>query len=208
MSGPQAIYVDIDDVLSHTIESLIDLLDRVHGRRVAVDEVAEFDLQESFDLDASEIVRFMDHAHADEVIESILPVEGGAAVLGDWRAAGYDVNLVTGRPPSTRDSSARWLERHGFPHSDLHFLDKYGRPGWNDSGLPALHPDELAQFGFVLAVEDSLSMAARLVNELGIEVALVDRPWNRDVSGVDGGVLRRITRCVGWGEIGDRFGLP
>ena len=71
------IYVDIDDVLARTIESLIDLLDETHGRRVEVDEVRHFDLEKSFELSDEEILAFMARAHEDEVIERIEPVGDG-----------------------------------------------------------------------------------------------------------------------------------
>ena len=64
MTNGRRIYVDIDDVLSRTIESLIDLLDETHGRRVAVEDVRFFDLEKSFDLSVEQIAAFMDRAHA------------------------------------------------------------------------------------------------------------------------------------------------
>ena len=39
MASSLRVYVDIDDVLAHTIESLIDLLAEMHGRRVEVEDV-------------------------------------------------------------------------------------------------------------------------------------------------------------------------
>ena len=136
------IYVDIDDVLSETIECLIDLLEETHSRRIAVEDVQHFHLERSFGLDEEEIRDFMDRAHADEVIESIMPTEGAAEVLADWDRSGHRVNLVTGRPPSTNAASRRWLERHAIAHVSLHHLDKWNRPSWNRTGLPAL-PDTL-----------------------------------------------------------------
>lgn len=124
MSG-RRIYVDIDDVVSATIERLIDLLEHLHERRVDVDAVEHFDLEKSFALDADEIGRFMDQAHADDVIESIEPTAGAGEVLRRWGDGGFHVSLVTGRPPETNAASTRWLATHSIHHDALHHLDKW-----------------------------------------------------------------------------------
>jgi hypothetical protein len=102
------IYVDIDDVLSRTIERLIDLLEEMHARRVEVEEVRHFDLEKSFSLDGAEIQAFMDRAHSDAEIEAIAPAAGAAEVLAGWAESGHSISLVTGRPPITNEASRRW----------------------------------------------------------------------------------------------------
>lgn len=198
---PRHVYVDIDDVLAATVERLIDLLDELHGRRVEVEHVRDFDLATPFGFDAEGIRGFMDVVHRDEVIESIAPRAGAAEVLADWKRAGRAITLVTGRPPITTASSRRWLDAHGMAHDALHHLDKWGRPSWNEGALPAIRFEDLPSFGFELAVEDSLSTAVRLAEELDLPVVLVDRPWNRDLSGVSPRARSRLIRCRDWSEI-------
>lgn len=204
--SPRAIYVDIDDVLSATIERLVELLDELHARRVPIEAVRDFDLAQPFGLDEEGIRRFMERAHGDDVIESIAPHAGAASVLEGWKARGATVTLVTGRPPSTTQASRRWLETHGVPHDALHHLDKWGRPSWNDAGLPAIRFEDLPAFGFELAVEDSLSTAVRLVEELDLPVALMDRPWNRETGSLPRRVRDRLIRCRDWREVARQFG--
>ncbi|MBK7949997.1 MAG: hypothetical protein IPK00_14895 [Deltaproteobacteria bacterium] len=203
--SPRAIYVDIDDVLSATIERLVDLLDELHARRVDIEHVRDFDLMRPFGLDEEGIRRFMDVAHRDEVIESFAPHEGAVSVLERWKQAGHAITLVTGRPPITTHASRRWLATHRMPHDALHHLDKWGRPSWNDAGLPALRFEDLPAFGFELAVEDSLSTAVRLVEELELPVALMDRPWNREVGHLPARVRERLVRCRDWREVARAF---
>ena len=199
--SPRSLYVDIDDVLSATIERLVDLLHELHDRRVEIEHVRDFDLARPFGLDAEGIRRFMHVAHRDEVIESIAPHADAAPVLASWKAAGHSITLVTGRPPITTHASRRWLETHGMPHDALHHLDKWGRPDWNDAGLPALRFEDLPAFGFELAVEDSLSTAVRLVEDLDLPVALMDRPWNRDLAGLAESTRRSLVRCADWADV-------
>lgn len=197
------IYVDIDDVLSATIESLIDLLAATHDRRVEVEEVRHFNLELSFGLAEHEIRAFMDHAHRDDVIESIAPTSGAAEILEEWGGAGHEIRLVTGRPPSTNAASRRWLEQHGIAYRSLHHLDKWKRPGWNASGLPALRFEQIPEIGFDLAVEDSLETAVQLIEDFGIPVVLMDRPWNRDLARVSRKARAGLFRCSDWSHVAE-----
>lgn len=201
----ERIYVDIDDVLGRTIEGLIELLDAMHGRRVEVEAVRHFDLAKSFDLAPPEIHVFMDRAHEDDRLDEIAPVDGAADVLASWAEAGHSIRLVTGRPPSTNAASRRWLERHGFAHDEVHHLDKWDRPSWNEAGLPAIRFDDLHDFAFGFAVEDSLETAVRLVEILDTSIALMDRPWNRDLSGLSVGTRERLVRCTDWADVAKLF---
>ncbi len=195
---PRKIYVDIDDVLSATIESLIDLLEERHDRRVEVEDVLHFDLERSFGLAADQLHGFMDHAHSDEVLEALVPAEGAAQALDDWQGAGHEIRLVTGRPPSTHAASRRWLEAHKMAFTSLAHLDKWARPNWNRAGLPALRFDDIHEIGFALAVEDSLETAVPLVEDFDIPVALMDRPWNRDISRLSTRARDGLVRCTDW----------
>jgi uncharacterized HAD superfamily protein len=200
------IYVDIDDVLSETIARLVDLLEHMHERRVEPGEVEHFDLSASFGLDSDEIESFMDRAHEDDVIESIAPIHGAADVLARWQAAGHRITLVTGRPPKTNAASRRWLDTHDLSHEALHHLDKWNRPDWNLTGLPAIRFDDLPDFGFEFAVEDSLDTAVRLIEEFEIPVALMDRPWNRAVEDLSRRTRASLVRCANWEQVEGAFG--
>ena len=200
------IYVDIDDVLAETIERLLELLEQMHDRKVVLHEVEHFDLTKSFGLDQDEIDTFMDRAHDDDVIESIVPMSGAAKVLSRWDAEGHRITLVTGRPPTTNAASLRWLETHDFCHEALHHLDKWSRPGWNRAGLPEIAFEDLSDFGFEFAVEDSLDTAVRLVEEFDIPVALMDRPWNRELDAVSSETRASLIRCTDWSQVASCFG--
>ncbi|MBW2391591.1 MAG: bifunctional metallophosphatase/5'-nucleotidase [Deltaproteobacteria bacterium] len=202
------IYIDIDDVLSHTAVLLGDLLAEHHDRRVPYEEITHFDLGVSFGLDREELERFLDLAHEPEAIGSISIVEGAVSALGHWLDEGYEIHLLTGRPPGTASTTRAWLEAHGVPHSSLSFVNKYGRSSSGHEGPPALGLGELAAMEFCLAVEDSLDVAVYLAEQLGIEVALMDHPWNRDTSMLSPAVRERIVRCRGWSEIIERFPAP
>lgn len=208
MAPGRAIYVDLDDVLSLTIERLLSLLEARHGRRVPVDEIRDFDLAGPFGLRPEELDALMRQAHEPEQLAALPPAPGAAETLGHWAARGYRVTVMTGRPPSAAACSRAWLERHAIPHAGLACVDKYARADWHESPEPALDLDALAGFGFTLAVEDSLEIAALLAGRWGVPVALMDRPWNRDLSELAPETRRRLVRCHGWSDIAERFPAP
>ena len=202
------IYVDLDDVLAQTIRGLTALLERRTGRRVAEEDVTHFDLARSFGLAPEELAAFMQHAHRPEELAELAPSPGGAPALEGWVERGYEVFVVTGRPTSTASVSRRWLERHGIPFDGFACIDKYRGRDWAGPGEPALGLDSLPGFGFRLAVEDSLAMAVHLVEDCGVPVALMDRPWNRDLGGVRPETAASLVRCRDWGEVAARFPVP
>ena len=57
-------------------------------------------------------------------------------------------------------------------------------------------------------MEDSLEVAALLVERCGVPIALMDRPWNRDLSGLSPAARASIVRCHGWAELAERFPHP
>jgi uncharacterized HAD superfamily protein len=199
------IYVDIDDVLAHTIARLLDLLEEVHDRRVDLEDVTQFDLKKSFGLEENEIESFMERGHESDFIESIAPIEGAIEVLSRWSAAGVHITLVTGRPPVTNAASRRWLETHDIQHHALHHLDKWNRPSWNREGLPSIGFTDIPALDFDFAVEDNLDTAVRLVEQFGIPVALMDRPWNRCLDSVARETRDSLVRCVGWSQVESAF---
>lgn len=208
MAPGRTIYVDLDDVLSLTIGPLADLLEARHGRRVAIDDVVDFDLGRSFGLGHQELDDFMRLAHEPEHLAALDPAPGAAEALTHWSERGYRVEVMTGRPPSAAPISRDWLARHAIPHARLACVDKYAREDWHEADEPALPFAELGARGFALAVEDSLEVAVELVSRWRIPVALMDRPWNRDTSSLAPEIAVRLVRCRSWSEVTARFPAP
>ncbi|MDG2303471.1 MAG: hypothetical protein P8R42_02265 [Candidatus Binatia bacterium] len=192
------IYVDVDDVLADTTAMLLEMARDLFAKEIAYEDCRSFDLGESFGLSEAQRDRLLDAAHEDAAIESMLAIEDAAEVLAAWDALGHEVHIVTGRPPATLAATRRWLDRMEMPHASLASVDKYGRQAHLTEAVPL---DSLAERRYRVAVEDSLSMARFLVKTTGTAVLLLDRPWNRDVTGLDSGVLRLVTRVASWREI-------
>lgn len=202
------IYVDIDDCLGQTARMFAKVFEQEYGRRVDLEEIESFDLGVSLGLTPESLDDFMISVHRPEVLAEIQPMDGAVEALAAWVDRGYEVAVVTGRPPGTEAVSRQWLTERGVPHHSLTFLDKYS---WSEdlfSGSQAISMEELSHRSFSLVVEDSAEVARRLASVLDAPVALLDRPWNRSSPRPEDELKGRIFRCRDWQDIGERFSRP
>ncbi len=195
MKENRNIYVDMDDVICETCRGFLKLLQGEFNRRVAYEEVKVFDLSKSFNMSPDEIEVFMDRAHKPDVLAVFSPLPGALETIQSWIDRGYKIDIMTGRPPSSRSSTEEWLHRHQVRYNSLNFVDKYGRLEFDSSFGEALTMAELADKHFCLAVEDSAATAGFLAENEVAPVVLIDRPWNR--TGVNG----KIRRMTDWHEL-------
>ena len=195
MTENRTIYVDMDDVICETCRGFLKLLHSEFNRCVAYEDVKVFDLTKSFSMSFDEIEVFMERAHQPDILSAFIPLPGALETLQNWVDRGYKIDIMTGRPPSTRVITEEWLDRHGVGYNSLNFVDKYGRREFDSSFCEALTLADLAAKRFCLAVEDSAATAEFLAEHEVAPVVLIDRPWNRkEIS--DG-----IKRMTGWQEL-------
>ena len=200
MSDRGTIYIDFDDVLCETALGLAQIVEQEFGRRVAFEDIQAFDLEISFDLNRQQWERLMDLAHRPEVLARLAPIEGASEVLRAWAAAGYDLDILTGRPSASQEASGEWLARYGIPFASLTFVDKYARTHVVRGGMDVLTLDELAARDYVLAVDDAPRMLSYLSQEMSVPLLVFDRPWNADWK-PDTTATAPVTRCASWEQI-------
>jgi uncharacterized HAD superfamily protein len=198
MTDVRTIYVDMDDVLCETARRFLVIIGREFGKKVVYDKLTDFDFERSCDLTKAERAKLYELVHLEDEILSIEPIPEAIAVLNGWVGAGYEIAIVTGRPPDTFAASMEWLARYQVPFQSFTVVDKYGR--FQTENTIGLSLAELATQQFCWAVEDSLPMAKFLALEMNVPVALLDRPWNQaDIEPA------RFTRYYHWREIGAAF---
>lgn len=202
MTTNKTIYVDMDDVICETCRGFLALLESEFGRRVAFEDVRDFDLTKSFNMTQDEIEDFMERAHRPEFLSALPPMPGALDTIKSWVDAGYSIEVRTGRPPSTRACTEDWLQRHEVDFSSLKFVDKYSRIEADSSFSDAMTLADLAGERFCLAVEDSAATATFLSENEVAPVFLIDRPWNR--KGINGD----IRRMAGWQELARSWPAP
>lgn len=192
----KTIYVDMDDVLCETARGCLAIIEREFGKRVAYECLTNFDLGQACDLGAEETAALYHIVHHPDELLRLEPIQEAMPILKQWIAAGYEIAIVTGRPPVTYEPSLEWLERHEVPYQSFIMVDKYGR--FETENTIAVTLSRFAQQPFYFAVEDSPTMARFLAEQMNVPVKLFDRPWNR-------ASLKHpnITRYSYWHEIAD-----
>ncbi len=190
-SDSKTIYVDLDDVLCHAARHFLKIVEREFGKRVAYEQLTDFDIGESCGLSTAERDELYRIVHQPEELLSMAPVKEAVAVLRRWEESGFEIAIVTGRPPGTRDVSLAWLKRHQFPFHSLTIVDKYAR--FSTEQREAIDLAQLANRQFCWAVEDSLPVAQYLADRMEVPVALIERPWNQSAD-----THVRISRYRDW----------
>lgn len=201
----QLIYIDIDDVISDTTITFPSLLEKHFGKTIPFEAITSFDLGISFDLSSEELDRFMQIAHSPDVIAAYQPRQGAIESIHTFFSLGYEIAIVTGRPPSSKKLTEEWLAKYHIPFHDLLFVDKYSRLLPDITFSFAIALESLTQMKFCFAVEDSGYMAGFLSQRMQVPVALLDRPWNRKSESTDNISGGLISRCRNWNEVMEIF---
>jgi uncharacterized protein len=173
----KTIYIDLDDVLCEAARHFLVVVEREFGKRVGYEQLTNFDVGSSCGLSPVERDELYRIVHRPDELLSMAPVNEAIAVLRRWVEQGFEIAIVTGRPPESVEVSLAWLAKHRVVHSSFTVVDKYSRFRTEDTNVISLA--ELAQWRFCWAVEDSLPMAKYLADHMKLPVALIDCPWNQ-----------------------------
>ena len=177
----KAVYIDLDDVLCETARHFLVIVEREFNKRIAYEELTDFDVGSSCGLRPAEADELYRIIHRPDELLQMAPIAAAIDTLQQWANAGYEIAIVTGRPPDSYESSLAWLARHRVPYESFSMVDKYSR--FATDNTVAIRLDELAQRDYCWAVEDSWPMAEFLATRMNLPVALIDCPWNRAGTG-------------------------
>jgi uncharacterized HAD superfamily protein len=192
----KTIYVDLDDVLCQAARHFLMIVEREFGKKVEYDQLTDFDVGHSCGLTSTEREKLYEVVHRPDELLSMAPIGEAIEALKRWEDQGFDVAIVTGRPPDSYDASIQWLAKHRIAYSSFTVVDKYSR--FATENTIAISLAELAARRFRWAVEDSLPMAQYLAGAMNVPVALIDCPWNRADAEHPG-----INRFRNWRAIAD-----
>jgi uncharacterized HAD superfamily protein len=170
------------------------IVEREFGKLVTYEQLTDFDIGASCGLRPEERNDLYRIVHQPDELMKMAPIGSAISVLQRWTDAGYEVAIVTGRPPDTYEPSVAWLAMHGVPYRSFTMVDKYSR--FATANTIAISLDELAAREYCWAVEDSLPMARYLAGEMKLPVALIDCPWNQTDA-----EQARVTRFHDWQAI-------
>ena len=76
MSSGKQIYVDLDDVLSETGRMFLQVLSNEFGKEIDWEDIHDYDLGVSLQMDESTLTEFMHAVHRPEVLASVETMPG------------------------------------------------------------------------------------------------------------------------------------
>lgn len=174
------IYIDFDDVICETAKSFCQIADRLFGIKKPYNEVHFFNLQQSFGLTDNQYDALMKEGHLPEILLSYEETDGASISINKIVDAGHDVKIITGRPFDSYEPSRQWLDNHNLSRLPLYCVDKYGREIFNQNSTFNMTLNDLYAMSFDLAIEDSPAAFKHLEHFGNCQVAVFDRPWNKD----------------------------
>jgi len=197
------IYVDMDDVLCETAVALCGMAEREFGRRVAYENVRDFDLQKVFSLSDAEMDRFREISHMRDTLASFTETVGAVAGVRSLAEAGHEVEIVTGRPPISHPGTSDWLKAAGLEDLPVLYVDKYDRAdvfARRPGDPPLVRFEDLEARGYDVAIDDSPLALRRLAGWRNTRVLVFSRPWNQSFD-----LAPNMRRIGGWPDLLARF---
>lgn len=175
--------IDFDDTLVPTRDALYDYFNKKHGTALDPNASSVFRCSQLWGYTGHGF-RLVFTAEQDFFHNVMRPYPGVAEVLARWvqRAT---LHVVTARPPEWIPSAESFCRRHELPIASVCCAD--GETKENKARCAQ-------QMGLKLFVEDSADSAGRIA-DAGIDVLLLDRPYNQGFS------HSRVTRVRDWQEI-------
>jgi uncharacterized HAD superfamily protein len=157
------IAIDIDSTLHHYWDVLSAAAQRRFGIDLPYEEQLDWGITR---LKPEQLELCIAETHGERAIVDAEPYPDAVETVRRWHAAGHFIQITSHRAASAHDATARWLDRIGLPHDELHCsFDKVGR---------------CVELGIDLLIDDSpVNLAQALDHRL--LVATIAHPWNRDV---------------------------
>jgi len=172
------IYVDLDDVVCETCDSLVAFARKHFDRDIAVEEMFDYDLRKSFNFDEPTYRTFMKRFHANELVD-IPETPHACNVIRSWTAEGLNPVIVTGRPTYSNAATRQWLDEHGLADIRIVHVDKYAKL-FNDADDPLITPfSDLQNMGIQFAIDDAPNAIHKICELRLCPTAIFTRPWNR-----------------------------
>lgn len=157
------IAVDIDSTLHHYWDQLADIAKRRFGVDLPYEEQVTWSITR---LRPEQVRACVEETHTSTRVLAAEPYPGAVEMIRAWHAAGHFIHITSHRTTGAHDATARWLERIGLPHDELHCsYDKISR---------------CSEIAIDVLIDDSPDNLVR-AGEAGITPATIVHPWNREL---------------------------
>jgi len=169
--------VDIDNVIADTEKELRRVLYEKRGVTLKREDITSYSLDNIAGIEREDLKEILSMFNDGDVFLNLDVIEGAKETL-DLLKQRHRIELVTSRPQRAEPQTRQWLERHGIPYDELHFVTE----------------SKLNGITYELFFEDQEKFACELAEE-GSYVLLFDAPWNRHVE------HDNMSRVFSWADV-------
>lgn len=193
--------IDIDNVVSDSYKAFLEKFNTVFGTKIIYEKIDDFYyLEKSSGVDFSETREFINRLIIDETFQmTISPVTDAVSSIKKFHQKGHSIYFITARPKTALNHTKKWLAKHGLAGKNF-ILDLFEGTRHHLANLSqtiSYKKRIVKEKGIDVLIEDSLEIS----EVMDIPVILIDRPWNRGVTG-----KRNLFRVKTWKEIESLFG--
>lgn len=175
----ERLLVDVDGTICDDLPRVCEFVEEEYDRRISPDEITEWGYHiEDIDVGLESVFHRLFTDRPEWFLADLDPIPGSRRALTSLSGSGYEVWIVTHRPPETHNLTERWLADQGFAY---------------DRFLTDVPDSKAAVPGDVLI--DDYHEHVRDVVEAGRSGILMDRPYNVPLS------HDRAVVASGWDDV-------
>jgi len=185
MEQKKIIGTDFDGIITDTDPVFREYIKRVTGKQFYREQITKYFYEECLQITKDDVDKAYQLMLEENVWSRMELVKGAKETLLAL-AEDFDIVIITARPADARSQSEEFLQKHGIPFKEIHFI----REGNNKINLIKEFPFKIEAF-----IEDRLDFA-RGIALSGIKTYMLDYPWNRCSGETD-----NLYRVNSWKEI-------
>jgi uncharacterized HAD superfamily protein len=188
--------VDLDDVLCDFVPAMFRFHNKTYGTHLTRKAFSE-DIHALFEVIADnteDAIKKVEAFYRSDEFMKLKPIEGARENLLKIKSAGHKPVVITARPSHLKDHTEKWLGEHFKDiFEEIHFADKAVHDrGWSKS--------EMCKRLEIHTHIDDFLMFAEDCAKHGINVFLLDKPWNQMEK-----LEEKIRRVFSWDEISEQL---
>lgn len=188
--------VDLDDTLVCCIKHFLDFYNDKHNTEFAVDDINAYGMWDVFGCSKESVMADISEFYSHPAFDNLTPIEGSVQAVQRLTQE-HDIYLITARPSYEEGKIRNMIEfNYRSCFKDIILTDQVFE---KDN---ARKKSEICNdIGAKLMIDDSISHAYDCISE-GIDVFLMDMPWNQSYKADD-----KITKVYSWKDIEKEINL-
>lgn len=176
--------VDIDDTVAALVPHLVNVLNKLTGKSLTVNDWTSYDTWDVYGVDQKQ---YFDLCESEQILSKVSPIPFAQETIDSLYRNEYEIVYLTARAwhNNAYDITMDWLCKHKFKVDQLHILplhqskSEYIKANFN---LPV-----------DLIVDDNVKHVRGFIeNNIAKSVFLIDGPWNRDADDLNGVRIQSI----------------